>query len=160
MGLARIEKDRDGQLPFFFVKLQEQAIKPAIQIPIQIAEVIARRVVAVIGNSTDCPRAAAALTLGGAFRAAFRQELELFEAPQEFRGRREFMLKQGVVMGSIIKLSSVMASIRKAIKSRPSSGSVRTPSQHHRHHRQRDQLTCQNRPVSGSPRFSLVLKYS
>jgi site-specific DNA-cytosine methylase len=47
-GLARIEKDSNGEFPFLFIKLQEQFFEPSIEVPIEITEIIAVDVIAVI----------------------------------------------------------------------------------------------------------------
>ena len=49
-GLAGIEEDADRQLALLFVEFKEQLLQPAIEIPVQVAEIIAVDVSAVVGE--------------------------------------------------------------------------------------------------------------
>ena len=48
--LAGVEKNPHSKLAFLLVKLQKQTIEPAIEIPVEITKIVARNVVAMIGE--------------------------------------------------------------------------------------------------------------
>ena len=63
-GLAGIEENAHRQLALLLVELEEQPLQPAVEIPVEVAEIVAVDVVAVIGELDRLPaRAAAALAL-------------------------------------------------------------------------------------------------
>ena len=83
--LAGIEKDADRQFAFLFVEFEEKPFEPAIEIPIEIAEIVAVRRSCDNRRTRPIARApAAALALGGTLGAARGEQLELLQAAQEF----------------------------------------------------------------------------
>src|SRR6185437_11865362 len=82
---AGVEKNADRQFAFLLVEFEEEAVETTVEIPIEIAEIVAGDVIAVIGKFNRlAARAAAAFALGGTFGAARREQLELFQPPQQF----------------------------------------------------------------------------
>ncbi len=83
--LTGVEENADRQLAFLFVEFEEQPFEPPVEIPVQVTEIVAVGVVAVIGELDRlAARAAPALAAGGAFGPPRREQLELLEAAQEF----------------------------------------------------------------------------
>src|ERR1043165_4353095 len=95
-GLAGVEENRDRQFPFFLVKFEKEPVQPAVEVPVEVAEVVARHVIPVVGELDRLPaRLAAPLALERAFGAALREQLELLEAPEKFgsqEGCRHYVL--------------------------------------------------------------------
>src|SRR5439155_21360531 len=82
-------KDRDGQFAFLLVEFQKQPVQPAVEVPIQITEVVAGDIIAVIGKFDRLPaRLAAPFALERTFGAALGEQLELLEAAEQFGGEQ------------------------------------------------------------------------
>jgi len=83
--LAGVEEDAHRQFALLFVEFEEQPFQPPVEIPVQVAEIVAVGVVAVIGELDRlAARAAAPFAAGGTFGPPRREQLELLEAAQEF----------------------------------------------------------------------------
>src|SRR5258708_34399429 len=84
-GLARVQENPHRQFALLFVKLEEEALQPAIEIPVNVAKIVALDVIAEIGELDGLPpRAAPALASRRTLGAAGRQQLELLKAPEQF----------------------------------------------------------------------------
>ena len=84
-GFAGVEEDAHRQFALLLVEFQEQAFEPAIEVPIEVAEIVAGDVIAVVGELDGLSaRAAAALALGRTFGAPRGEQLELLEAAEKF----------------------------------------------------------------------------
>src|SRR5262245_25217796 len=85
-GLAGVEEYAHGQFALLLVELEEQAIKAAIEIPVEVPEIVAGNVRAMVGKFDRLPaRAAAALALGRTLGTPRCKQLELLKATQKFR---------------------------------------------------------------------------
>ncbi len=86
-GLAGIEKNAHGQFALLLVELEEKFFEAAEEIPIEVAEIVAGDVTAVVRELDGLPAgAAAALAFGTALGAPRGEQLELLKAAQEFGG--------------------------------------------------------------------------
>jgi hypothetical protein len=86
-SVSNIETTVGGQFALLLVELEEQAIQAAEQIPVEITEIVAGGVAAVVGELDGLPpRAAAALALGAALGTPRREQLELLEPAEKFGG--------------------------------------------------------------------------
>ena len=77
-GLAGIEENAHGQFALLLVELEEKFVETTEEIPIEVAEIVAGDVAAVVGELDGLPaRATAALALGAALGTARGEQLEL-----------------------------------------------------------------------------------
>ena len=73
-GFAGIEKNAHWQFALLFVELQEQPVQPAIKVPIEVPEIVARDIIPVVRKFHRLPASpAAAFAFERAFRAALRK---------------------------------------------------------------------------------------